>query len=292
MNIGSILCPTDFSDASRHAMEHAIAIGRWCGARVIPVHVASGVDDVPPPGDGKVTGTPGIRWLSGPSPAAAIVDFATSANVDLIVMGTHGASGFRHLILGSVTETVLRAAACPVLTVPPRVHAAARLPFKRILCAIDFSGSSLAALQLASNVALESAARLEIVHVVDEPDEHALFVPRPYDVHHHAEIYERHITEHLERVLAPSARQRLNRQFHIARGKADDQILRMASYTDADVIVMGVGRGTDPTFGSTVNYVVRNAERPVVTVRGDLNGRARRDDEAVECCRNEDIARA
>ena len=292
MNIGSILCPTDFSDASRHAMEHAIAIGRWCGARVIPVHVASGVDDVPPPGDGKVTGTPGIRWLSGPSPAAAIVDFATSANVDLIVMGTHGASGFRHLILGSVTETVLRAAACPVLTVPPRVHAAARLPFKRILCAIDFSGSSLAALQLASNVALESAARLEIVHVVDEPGEHALFVPRPYDVHHHAEIYERHITEHLERVLAPSARQRLNRQFHIARGKADDQILLMASNTDADAIVMGVGRGTDPTFGSTVNYVVRNAARPVLTVRGDANLSGRTDDEALNRCQKEDIARA
>jgi hypothetical protein len=65
----------------------------------------------------------------------------------------------------------------------------------------------------------------------------------------------------------------------------------MASNTDADAIVMGVGRGTDPTFGSTVNYVVRNAARPVLTVRGDANLRGRTEDEALERSQ-EDIARA
>lgn len=79
-------------------------------------------------------------------PAARILNRATSLPADLIVMGTHGTGGFERLVLGSVTEKVLRKAACPVLTVPPRAHATSQLPFKRLLCAVDFSDSSLTAL--------------------------------------------------------------------------------------------------------------------------------------------------
>jgi nucleotide-binding universal stress UspA family protein len=111
-------------------------------------------------------------------------------------------------------------------------------------------------------------------------------------VHRHQEIYERHVTEHLERALSQSARARLSRQFHIVRGRADDQILQMASYTDADVIVMGVGRGTDPTFGSTVNHVVRNATCPVLTVRGDAESLARAHDESLQHSQAEHVGRA
>ena len=79
-----------------------------------------------------------------------ILDRAASLPADLIVMGTHGAGGFQHLVLGSVTEKVLRQAACPVLTVPPRAQATSRLPFSRLLCAVDFSDVSLAALDTPS----------------------------------------------------------------------------------------------------------------------------------------------
>ena len=47
-----------------------------------------------------------------------------SMPADLVVMGTHGRSGFERLMLGSITEKVLRRAACPVLTVPPAVASA------------------------------------------------------------------------------------------------------------------------------------------------------------------------
>ena len=82
-------------------------------------------------------------------PATAILDCSVRLSADLIVMGTHGAGGFEHFVLGSVAEKVLRRAACPVLTVPPRAHATSVLPFKRVLCAVDFSDSSLTALQYA-----------------------------------------------------------------------------------------------------------------------------------------------
>ena len=63
-------------------------------------------------------------------------------------MGTHGRSGFNRLLLGSVTEKVMRQVTCPVLTVPPAAPQKADSPvaFKNILCAIDFSPSALKAL--------------------------------------------------------------------------------------------------------------------------------------------------
>jgi nucleotide-binding universal stress UspA family protein len=102
-------------------------------------------------------------------PASHILGRAKSLPADMIVMGTHGTSGFQHLVLGSVTERVLRKATCPVLTVPPRAQATSRLPFKRLLCAVDFSDWSLSALQFAFSVAQESNAGLTIVHVLEWP---------------------------------------------------------------------------------------------------------------------------
>jgi nucleotide-binding universal stress UspA family protein len=54
--------------------------------------------------------------LHGPA-AIELVEFARTGNFDLIVMGTHGRTGIRHVLMGSVAERVLRTAPCPVLTV-------------------------------------------------------------------------------------------------------------------------------------------------------------------------------
>jgi hypothetical protein len=55
-------------------------------------------------------------------PAEAIVRVAREAGVDLIVMGTHGRTGLRHLLLGSVAEAVIRQVRCPVTTVRSKVE--------------------------------------------------------------------------------------------------------------------------------------------------------------------------
>jgi nucleotide-binding universal stress UspA family protein len=72
------------------------------------------------------------------NPAARILEHAASLPADLVVLGTHGRSGFERLMLGSVTEKVLRKAGCPVLTVPPPTAATSKLPFKQLLCPAGF----------------------------------------------------------------------------------------------------------------------------------------------------------
>jgi hypothetical protein len=72
-----------------------------------------------------------------------IVRLAEELPAGLLIMGTHGRSGFDRLLLGSTTEKMLRKAPCPVLTVPRLAPDAAPTPpmFDRILCPVDFSPS-------------------------------------------------------------------------------------------------------------------------------------------------------
>lgn len=72
--------------------------------------------------------------LAHGNPAKQILSAAQLLPSDLIIMGTHGTSGFVHLVLGSVTEKVLRQAPCPVLTIPPRAH---RVATRSIACSLD-----------------------------------------------------------------------------------------------------------------------------------------------------------
>ena len=87
-------------------------------------------------------------------------------------MGTHGRGGFDHLVLGSVTEKVLRKALCPVPTVTRKAQTVpdhAAIQFHRILCAVDFSGVSVAAVEFALSLAEEADARLTLLHVIEVP---------------------------------------------------------------------------------------------------------------------------
>ena len=142
--ITRILVPTDFSETSDTALTYARRLADSVGASLDLVHV---FDD--PHGDALVAEVTasvyeGMRataiaaarrelmrrlptedrqrfrgssvMITGVA-AEAIVQYAAEHGVDLIVMGTHGRSGFAHLLLGSVAEQVVRAAHCPVLTV-------------------------------------------------------------------------------------------------------------------------------------------------------------------------------
>lgn len=136
MKLEKILFPTDFSHASDVAMPLATTLARDTGAKLIIVHVEeppvaySGGEmyyGLPEPAlehihrmlHAVVPSDPTVphehRLLSG-DPAGAIVQLAEEEHVDLIVMGTHGRTGLRRLLMGSVAESVVRRAPCPVVT--------------------------------------------------------------------------------------------------------------------------------------------------------------------------------
>jgi len=144
MHAQKILFPTDFSTASQEAFKWATSLARDSGASITIVHV-----EEPPmaygggemyAGDDQghreelkkslietVPADPSIQFehkLLVGDPATAIVQLADEENADFIVIGTHGRTGLTRLLMGSVAESIVRRAKCPVLTIKQPDHAA------------------------------------------------------------------------------------------------------------------------------------------------------------------------
>lgn len=306
IEIQKILCPVDRSECSRRALDHAIAIARWYEApvTVLEVYESAPVAAVAP----GIPGFPAVdlkmvdpeQLLAGlrrfvaaeASPDVTvevltrdgdtvreILDQADQMPADLLVLGTHGRSGFQRLVLGSVTEKILRRARCPVLSIPPVAAedpVVAPVSYKRILCPVDFSNSSIQALRFATSLAKEADARLTVLHVME------------YDLREAGELYDefmanQHLSvadfrarqqvlsrERLEIAVSSDVRMYCSVDTAIADGKPYREILRVAAERASDLIVMGVrGRGAIDLllFGSTTHHVVRMAGCPVLTLR-------------------------
>jgi nucleotide-binding universal stress UspA family protein len=309
IDVTSILCPIDFSDFSRHGLLHAVQLARWFNSRLTVLYV------YPPPGAPPPVLFSGLPGPLPPYPALTvspesthemmveeteafvrtvdatgvalrvdaragaavpcILDEARDQRSDLIVLGTHGHSGFDRWMLGSVTEKVLRKAACPVLTVPAPV---AQPPgdalglFKRILCAVDFSDASLRALEYSLALAQEADAELLILHVLDAlPDAPHWRQPNDSVMVEYVRLMEQDAIKRLDAAMPREAKNWCRPQQILGTGKPYAEILRSAGDHGVNLIVLGV-HGRNPIdlmfFGSTTNHVVRAALCPVLTVRG------------------------
>jgi nucleotide-binding universal stress UspA family protein len=206
-------------------------------------------------------------------PQATIIDHAISKKADLIVMGTHGRRGFKRLLLGSVTEAVLREAPCPVLTVPPHASPgiSEAVTFKRILCPIDFSPSALQALGFALDLARQADGLIRLLHVIEWLPEEEPRTSAHFNIPEYRRYMAQDAQERLRTLVAEESRTWVEIDDVVVFGRAHREILRAAETKSADLIVMGAqGRGGIglALFGSTTQQVVRGAMCPVLTVRG------------------------
>jgi nucleotide-binding universal stress UspA family protein len=289
-----VLCPVDFSDTSQHALDHAAAIARWYEATLTLLFVLPNlpVMDLPPlvledADRERLLGA--MRRMTDRVPTRVALDYrvrdapyvhdeivaqAAAIGADLLVLGTHGRSGFQRLFLGSVTEKVIRKATCPTLVVPPRapdLDANAPVEFRGILCPVDFSESSLDALALAINLAEESDARLTLVHVVEWP-RRVNQEPLTCDVDL-TRLRESALVDarrRLHALIPEQARTYCTVETAVVEGGVHETIVRRAAEQRCDLIVMGVhGRGAIErlVFGSTTHQVIRAAACPVLIAR-------------------------
>ena len=178
-------------------------------------------------------------------------------------------------MLGSVAEKTLRTSRLPVLVVPPRaidVVPSGRDPFRRILCAVDFSQDSTRALAYATSFAEHAAGRLTLLHSVEPvPVGYDPSAGVNFDVAGYEQTLEQSARTALEKIALGSSASGCETDTVITRGKPYREILRTAAERGADLIVLGVhGRGAFDrlVFGSTTEQVVRRATCPVLAVPG------------------------
>ena len=302
IQINRILCPVDFSAFSRRALDYSVAVARWYGARITALHVypigvpsAAMAPGTPLVIEPLVLSPPDREQLRKELAAFAdaergggvpidisvaegrvwreIISSAESLPADLLVLGTHGRTGFERLILGSVTEKLLRKAPCPVLTVgagqPDAVPAAPGV-FTRILCGVDFSEASLRALEWAISLAEEADAELLVAHVLDLSGFPGVDGMPLLDTGAYRLSYQAWALDRLRRIVPDSVREYCRVEELVAEGRPHQQILRVARERGSDLVVLGAaGHGAlERAFvGSTAQHVVRAAPCPVLTVR-------------------------
>jgi nucleotide-binding universal stress UspA family protein len=293
ISIERVLCPIDFSDISHHALAHAAAIARWHAARLTMLYVPPNLPalDLPPLSLGDEDRANMLAHMrdfaaivprevpvdcqvqEAPLVHDAIVGQVEATNADMLVMGTHGRSGFQQLFLGSVTEKVMRKVNCPTLIVPPRapdIAPDAPVQFRRILCPTDFLASSLKAFEYALSMAEETDAQLTLLHVSEvlaAIGQEPFIADDPFARLRGATLAD--ARRRLSDLIPDDALAYCTVEALVVEGRAYREIICQAKEKRADLIVMGVhGRGAIDLllFGSTTHHVLRASTCPVLIV--------------------------
>jgi nucleotide-binding universal stress UspA family protein len=299
-----ILIATDFSEASRRTVAHAVVLARMYGSELLLVHALMPNTKRPTPlppvlrefDTERAKADRELRHLAEEThlesyPHRRIVEEGVvwealntvigREDVDLLVLGDHGSSGWKRLILGSVAEEVLRLAGCPTLTVGPHVPTPSAGPsaFRTILYVTDFGPASNRALGYALSLAEESQAKLVLLHMM-EPASVLDIGPTAYGpgdyaakevVDWRAKAQEESLRK-LKGLLPADLKLACEPQYVAERAFLPDGILAVAAGHSAELIVTGVNRGHSPRLashmpGDFIHEVICRANCPVLTLR-------------------------
>jgi nucleotide-binding universal stress UspA family protein len=299
LKIESILCPVDFSEGSAKAYDYAYSLALRYGAKLYVEHVIDllpnsyAYDNFPEAAASNLYWNLSqgaeerlTRMVKRHSPNGlqaemiihkgfvpeSILSLAHKERADLIVMGTHGRRGLDRLVMGSVTEHILRKAPCPVLAVRKPCHdfVSPEQPqelvhLRKILLTTDFSTCAADALKYALSLAQEYNAELTVLHVLQDfyEEKTPLAVAKAH--------------RDLEALIPLDARNWCTVKTLVRMGKPYQEIIQVAAEGEADVAVLGVrGRSAADlaVFGSTTHRVLQLGPCPVLAVQEGASPKA------------------
>lgn len=293
LEIRTVLAATDFSETAAAALDWAVEVARPHGARVVLVHVLA----LPAPPTDLISPRPDLehhlegaaqakldettaalrergveveaRLVRGQA-ARAIVETAAELAADLVVAGTRGLGGLRHLVLGSTSQRIVQHARPPVLTVHPEDLGHHR-PLRTVLLPTDFSEDARRAAEAARRLVgfPRPEARVVLLHVYNMPIEYTAYGPIPTSLHYLQDVGAA-AEARLEEVAAGLREQGIEVETILREGYPADAIVEEAGKLGADLIALGThGRSGlgHLLLGSTAERVVARAPCPVLTLR-------------------------
>lgn len=290
IGLKNILVAVDFSDCSKIAVPYAAALARHFGSKVWLAHVLEEearigipLDSFPAEFDGarKDAERRMLRVLNGDAmkgmPFETVIghgdvwpvlsNIIEKHEIEMLVLATHGRTGLKKLVLGSVAEEILRAAKIPTLVIGPNACHDGTPPkgeIKKIVYATDFEPASLAALPFALSLAQEEQAHLTLLHALE---------PTTADYTGDVERVAVYLRENLKGLLPADADLWCEPELVVEVGAPAETIAHVATYQHAELVIMGakpVG-ATGVSAHSpwhTVHRVLVHAPCPVLTVRG------------------------
>ena len=302
MQFKNILCATDFSDFSNRTVNYGIALANEFESKLFVCHVIDlssvaiyGEFQLDPVGlqdrimnDAneqlqELIGGQQIDWeplISVGHAADEISRIVEEQNMDLVISATRGRSGLKRLILGSVTERLMRTLSCPLLVVhsPDKAFVASEdqeVNIKRILIGCDFSPDSDVAFEHGLSLAQEFESELHLAHVVETSIYQQLHkTESPVEEELQQEIQTRLIKK-MQDMVPEEARNWCKPQTSLLGGHPYEELVKYAEKNKIDMIVLGTrGHGLVKSLliGSTTDRVVRNAPCPVLSVSQKVQG--------------------
>lgn len=199
--------------------------------------------------------------------ASSIVDTAAAEKVDLIVISTHGYSGLTRWMLGSVTERVLRGAACPVLVVRTEN------PVRRVVITLDGSELSEQALKPGFDLAAQTGSAVAVLRAIPEVPPHQVERLDEIETSLGKRFQEDLFTEveaYLKECVARYAPPGLKVETHVMFGPAAYTLIKFAELESADVIVMATHGRTGLrrwAYGSVTDKVLHGALCNTLVIR-------------------------
>jgi nucleotide-binding universal stress UspA family protein len=281
-----ILVATDFSEPANEALKTAISISQLFDSKLSLVHASSpvvyGIDTASLPieilnanldADRRqmnqlISKKPRLRKLK-PDVIVAyagavdlISRISRETKADLIVVGSHGASGLERLALGSIAEALLHQATCPVLIVGPNCKAQQN-PFRSILFATDLKTTGLRGAQYAAGLAEHFHSKLTFLHVVAGKSTPPLI---------EREVIEDRIKRQLQRLLPADVERHCKAKVRLEFGTPAEVIAAVAYAEAASLVVVGLKERAlaDHAPWSTLSQVIREINCAVLGVRGHL----------------------
>ena len=283
IHIQKILVPVDFSEASKKAVNYGISLAMEFKSRLVLAHIA--------PFDKEKYEQAKLHLLDliptelyqrhdfeiivkAGDVREEILGIVRDKEIDLVIMGSHGRSYFERMLLGSVTERMLRKLSVPILTVShldpaKEIHVPGPVPLRRIVYATDLTEGSEAGLRFSIRLAHGLDAQLTVVHVIELI--HSAFTgfeTGAYAPEVASEI-RAEIEERFNKSIALVSDGSVPITTVLADGLPYEAINNVAAEQKADLIVLnlqGRGRLERALLGTTAERVIRTATVPVLSL--------------------------
>jgi len=287
LHVRKVLFPTDFSPFSRGTLSYAAHIAGKYGAELHILHAILLHDDDPHDPARDFPDLSEVRSVleelanermslklvhrRDTSAAPPIVEYAREQDIDLVVMGTHGRRGVRKLLLGSVTNEVIRMAPCSVMTVRGKGETVPFGEINRILVPVDFSDHGKEAFAVACKMASSLGAEVQTAHVLHDVPHPAFYTmgeARLNDLKLDLRQWANSSLEELHDQVG--ACQGVSAGSFVLEGHPGHEIVRFSRDHGSDLIVMATHGLTGIKhflLGGTAEKVIAGAECPVLVVK-------------------------
>lgn len=294
MKFQNILVPIDFSEFSSNALNYAIGLAQKFHSNLILLHAVVLFEDDVNEEERLEEYEEWVRKrekninahmkknelrvnqkgisvdsviLRSISAADAILEYLNDHSCDLIIMGTHGRTGLKHIFLGSVAEKIVRLSPIPVLSVHRSVQ---DFRIENIIAPIDFSIYSKNAADYAISIAENFKAQVNFIHVIEKEIHPSFYASGVESIFQIDTGLQDRVIQNMQGFLEEQLNSDIKPRFMVKEGRAHREIVEYAKEEKADLIVISTHGLTGLEYlllGSTTEKVVRWASCPVLTLK-------------------------